>query len=120
MSEPVNPEDQLIINITPLDAIKLIEDSSNDHEFILIDLRTPKEFSKGHVKSAENMDYYSDDFKKQLDKLDKNKKYIIYCGSGVRGVKTSKIMMDMGFMEVYNILGGFAGWNITKLPVTKE
>ena len=120
MSEPVNPEDQLIINITPLDAIKLIENSSNDHEFILIDLRTPKEFSKGHVEGAENLDYYADDFKKQLDEMDKDKKYIIYCGFGVRGVKTSKIMMDMGFMEVYNILGGFAGWKITKLPVTKE
>ncbi|AEG19364.1 rhodanese-like domain-containing protein [Methanobacterium paludis] len=120
MSEPVNPEDQLIINITPLDAIKLIENSSNDHEFILIDLRTPKEFSKGHVEGAENLDYYADDFKKQLDEMDKDKKYIIYCGSGVRGTKTSKIMMDMGFMEVYNILGGFAGWKITKLPVAKE
>jgi len=55
-----------------------------------------------------------------LDKLDKKKDYIIYCHSGVRGGYFMNKMRDSGFHRAYNILGGFVGWKVSKLPLTNE
>lgn len=110
-----NQNKEVIKTLTPQNAFELIK---NHKELTLIDIRTPEEFSRGHVDGAENLDYYSEDFEKQLEKIDKEKKYMIYCGSGVRSTKTSRLMEDMGFVDLYTILGGFAGWKINKLPVT--
>ena len=102
-------------NITTNDAFKLIEKHENDTNLVILDVRTLEEFSEEHIEGAKNIDFYSPDFENQLNKLDKEKKYLIYCASGGRGTKAMKKMENLGFMEVYNIEGGFMLWCINKL-----
>ena len=49
-------------------------------------------------------------FRDELDKLDKNKTYLIYFRSGVHSGNARDIMEELNFREVYNILGGFNRW----------
>jgi len=112
-SKPTNK--QIIENITPINASKLIEKHRNDSNYIILDVRTREEFNEEHIQDAENLDYYSRDFEKQLRKMDKEKKYLIYCASGGRGTKAMEMMEELGFMEVYNIKGGFTLWCINNL-----
>jgi rhodanese-related sulfurtransferase len=63
------------------------------------------------------IDYYSDTFKNELDKLDKNKTYLIYCRTGRRTGLTLDIMEEPGFIEVYNMLGGITQWQAKGYPV---
>ena len=67
--------------------------------------------------SAVNLDFYSEDFREQLEKKDK-KKYLICCGSGLEG-KTFSVMQDLGFINIYNVLGGITMWKAMDLPLTK-
>jgi rhodanese-related sulfurtransferase len=113
---PITIKNQLIKNITPINAFKLIEKHRDDPDFIILDVRTLEEFSEEHIEGAKNIDYHSINFEKQLEKLDKEKKYLIYCASGGRGTKAMEKMKNLGFMEVYNIEGGFILWSIKKLP----
>jgi rhodanese-related sulfurtransferase len=113
-SKPIKK--QLIKNITPTDASKLIEKYKDDPNFIIIDVRTPNEFSDEHIENAKNIDFLSTDFEKQLEKMDKEKKCIVYCASGHRGAKAMKKMKNLGFMEVYNIEGGFILYSIKNPP----
>ena len=76
----------------------------------LIDVRTPEEFSEGKIDDAKNIDYYSADFKEQMAKLDKTKPVLLYCRSGARSGKSAEILSEMGFMEIYNLEGGYLGW----------
>lgn len=76
----------------------------------LLDVRTKKEYDKGHIGNAENFDFYSDDFRIMLSKLDKNKITLIYCHSGGRSGKARAIMANMGFMDVVDLKGGFSAW----------
>ncbi|NGP87671.1 rhodanese-like domain-containing protein [Fodinibius halophilus] len=73
----------------------------------IIDVRTADEYKQGHLKQADhNFDVISGEFQQQLDKLDKNETYFLYCRSGNRSGKAAHIMNKKGFENVYNV-GGF-------------
>jgi rhodanese-related sulfurtransferase len=87
---------------------------------IVIDIRTQEEYDAGHL-AAVNMriDYYAPDFKDQLDKLDKNAKYLLYCRTGHRTGITLGIMANMGFTDIHDIDGGINAWIAAGWPVVK-
>jgi rhodanese-related sulfurtransferase len=110
-----NGKEQPIKGLTPLEAFSLIKENGKDPNFVILDVRTPWEFSEEHIEGAENLDFTDPDFGEMLEKLDKEKKYLIYCKSGLRGGKVFEIMKDLGFTRIYNIKGGFEGWKSANL-----
>ncbi|MCE6992779.1 rhodanese-like domain-containing protein [Dyadobacter sp. CY323] len=72
----------------------------------LVDVRTPEEFSAGHLQHATNIDYNAPAFSTKLAKLDKTKPVYLYCRSGNRSGKSTDALKTLGFQEYYNI-GGF-------------
>ncbi len=46
------------------------------------------------------------DLTHRLDNLDKEKETIVFCQTGVRSKKASKILLENGFNTVYNVKGG--------------
>jgi rhodanese-related sulfurtransferase len=80
----------------------------------LLDVRTPQEFTQGHIEGAVNLDYFSKDFKSELEKLDKSVPVYLYCRSGGRATKAMQIMKEIGFVTVYNLKGGFLAWSQKK------
>jgi rhodanese-related sulfurtransferase len=110
---------QIIENITPEGAYILIKENKDNPNFAILDVRTPEEFLGEYIENAVNLDYYSDTFRNDLDKLDKNKTYLIYCRSGRRSENALNIMKELDFREVYNMLGGIIKWKSEGLPTTK-
>lgn len=76
----------------------------------IIDVRTPGEFEAGNIAASTNVDFYGDNFKNELAKLDKTKPLLVYCKSGGRSGKAASMMKAMGFEEVYDLKGGYSGW----------
>lgn len=104
--------------ITPQSALELMEKKGS--EIIVLDIRPKEEYEIEHIPGAVNLDYDGHQFQQKVDKLDKSKNYIIYCHSGVRGGYFMNKMRDSGFKMAYNILGGFVGWKVSKLPLTDK
>jgi len=102
------------VTITPVDALNLIEAHP---EIVIIDIRPYLEYKIDHIPRALNLDYDGHDFQRKAEMLDKSKKYLIYCKSGVRGGYFMEKMRESGFDEVYNVQGGYVGWKINKLPL---
>ena len=115
-----NSETKIIKNITPGEAFVLIEKNKDNSNLVILDVRTPKEFEDEHIENAINLDFYSETFKGDLGKLDKNKIYVTHCQLGGRSAKTVVIMKDLDFVEVYNITGGIAGWKSKGLPTVRQ
>ncbi len=109
--------DQVIEDIEIQAAFEMIQQEANNPNFTLLDLRTPEEIADGYIEGADNIDFYDEDFREQLDELDKGRKYVIYCRSGGRSGKTREMMRELGFTEVYNTLGGINEWRAAGLPV---
>ncbi len=105
--------------ISPKEASDLIAKHKNNTDFIILDVRTPREFKGGHIEKAILLDYYSKTYTEELKRLDKTKTYLIYCRTGNRTGKTLKMIKNMGFSCVYNMAKGIKGWRSKGFPVTK-
>jgi rhodanese-related sulfurtransferase len=113
-------QNQIIKNIDPKEAYTLALKNKANQSFVILGVRTPTEFTDGHIENAVNSDYKSETFKKALDNLDHNKIYLIYCGVGSRGWRASDLMKELGFGEVSHIAGGLTEWKKAGLPTTKK
>ena len=107
---------QIIENVTVKGALNLIQTNKDNPNFVILDVRTPEEFVGEHVKDATNLDYYSETFKDDLDSLDKDKTYLIYCRSGRRSAGALDTMKGLDYTEVYNMLDGILRWGTEELP----
>lgn len=107
-------------NITALESFKLIISNNNNPDFIIIDIRTQDEYDAYHIENSIIIDFYKDIFAEELNKLDKNKTYLIYCRTGRRtGTDENNaldLMKSLGFNNVYNMLGGIHAF--VKIPET--
>ncbi len=83
---------------------------NSGHDLVVLDIRTPEEYALGHIPNSVLMNYYDPSFTSDLDKLDKNKKYGIYCNSGNRSKSALSIMRQKGFIHVYELEGGIQAW----------
>ena len=81
------------------DAIKVLTPTEFKEKSVnqtIIDIRTPQEFSEGHIEGAININYFDDNFLDQIAKYDKNQPIFIYCRSGNRTTSASKKAADFG------------------------
>lgn len=82
----------------------------NNSEVQLVDVRTPKEFAKGSLDNAINIDINVDGFSERAEQtLSKDRPVAVFCHSGQRSKIAADILSDMGF-EVFNLADGLVGW----------
>lgn len=86
----------------------------------IIDVRTPDEFSKGHLANANNYDWNGNEFDKQIAPLDKSEPVFVYCLSGGRSSSAANKMRSDGFKTVYELDGGIMKWRGANLPETTD
>ena len=77
---------------------------------LLIDVRTPAEFSAGSVKGAVNIPL--DKVQSQLSKFKNKKNIVVFCRSGSRSSQAKRILEQNGFQ---NVINGGTWENVNKL-----
>ncbi len=97
-------------NAQLLDAETFKEKLAQKNNPILVDIRTPEEYKKGFIDKAMNIDFYAADFRERMDKLDKSHPLFVYCHSGGRSGQSVSILKELGFKEIYDLDGGYSGW----------
>jgi rhodanese-related sulfurtransferase len=98
-------------------------------KIILIDIRTPEEWSETGVATvAKTLDMRRDDFVTVLDRLlggDRSKPVALICARGVRSSQLSRTLRQAGYSQVIDVpegmLGSYAGpgWLSRDLPVSR-
>jgi phage shock protein E len=85
----------------------------------VLDVRTPGEYSQGHLRGALLIDVTASDFEAKVGKLPRAARYLVYCRSGHRsGIALSR-MKAMGFEHVQHVAGGIQAWQAAGLAVTR-
>jgi rhodanese-related sulfurtransferase/thioredoxin-related protein len=90
-----------------------------DKQNVVLDVRTPGEFSAGHIPGAVNLDYNAPDFQAKAAALDKSKTYLVHCAVGGRSVRACEKLSRLDFPNLYNLPGGFKAWAKAGQPVEK-
>lgn len=107
---------QVIEDVSLEEAFTLMEDNRDSHDFMIIDLRSAAEYAGGHIEAAVNIDYSAADFAEALDELDRDKVYLLYSQKDDISGQVLDMMAELGFAEVYNMLGGMEHWKKIGLP----
>lgn len=83
-----------------------------------LDVRTPAEYSDGHIPSSLNLNVREEEhFKTSVDSLlTKEHPVAVYCRSGNRSKKAAKILIEKGF-EVYELNTDITGWKVAGKPI---
>jgi NADPH-dependent 2,4-dienoyl-CoA reductase/sulfur reductase-like enzyme/rhodanese-related sulfurtransferase len=75
-----------------------------EQKLLLVDVRTPTEFTAGHIPGAINIPV--DELRTRLNELPPDRDLAVYCQVGQRGYIATRILIQKGF-KVRNIGGGY-------------
>lgn len=84
----------------------------NEHPGQIVDVRTPDEFKAGSILGAININYFDENFKQEMKKLDQSKPIYIFCQSGRRSAEAHKVLKEEGFTTIVELEGGYKAWKV--------
>ncbi len=102
-------------DITVVDLEKMIREGNTR----VLDVRTLEERMSGYINGSVNIDFYDENFRPEIEKLDRSETYVVYCASGGRSSKTVRMMEEIGFTDCHNLSGGFGEWTRAGMKVVK-
>lgn len=94
---------QELHNVSPAEFDRLRESAPAGS---LLDVRAPAEFADYHLEGALNMNYLGPDFLEEMEKLDADQQYLVYCRSGRRSVRACTLMRNAGITNLVHLDGG--------------
>ncbi|MDD3764579.1 MAG: rhodanese-like domain-containing protein [Nevskiales bacterium] len=102
------------LNVT--EAVRLI----NDRDPIILDVRNPADFKRGHLLHAQSAPLAKlDEHMGRIGK-DKARPVLVYCAIGSSSSTAADKLKKSGFAEVYPLRGGINAWVGANLPVTTK
>ena len=63
----------------------------------LVDVRSPEEYSSGHLQDSKNINWNGSNFESEIIKLDKTKPVFVYCKAGGRSSEAASKLKELGF-----------------------
>lgn len=75
-------------------------------DYTLLDVRTPEEFTSGHLENAVNLNWYDTDFTDQLKVVPKEHTVYVYCKKGGRSAEAASLLDSLGY-KVIDLKGGY-------------
>jgi len=112
----LNVSAQKVIQKNSTELNKILE---KDKKIVILDVRTPEEFTAGHLKDAINIDIRQQDFYTKFDKLNRKVVYLVYCRTNHRSGMAVDYMKQKGFTTIYQMMDGFPGWASNNLALEK-
>lgn len=82
---------------------------------MLIDTRTPDEFSFGTIQGAVNIPL--DEIRGHLAEIPRDKPVVLFCAVGLRGYLAQRILMGRGYRNTRNLIGGYKTYSMSIAPV---
>jgi len=93
---------------TDIAAAQLQAMMADGQPLLIIDVRTAEEYAGGHIEGAENLPL--DQLATWAPTLDPSARICVVCQGGTRSASAARQLVGRGFTDVYNLLGGVAGW----------
>jgi phage shock protein E len=102
--------------LAPLAAQKLIEENRDNAKFVIIDLRTQREFDAGHIEGAKQIHYYATNFMRVMSQMDRESTLFLYCQKGRQSPLAFRALQRLRFAQIFILDGGIEEWINAGLP----
>jgi len=104
--------------INEISQQQLLQEQLTANDIVLIDTRSAKEFDKGHIKGAINIDVYQ--IYRKMSEIPKDKKLVLYCRSGARASRALRILSHNGYDQLYHLDGDMNAWIQNHKPIVTK
>ncbi len=84
------------------------EQLMNDRDIVVADVRDQESFEEGHIANAMHLSMST--LQEYCQRVDKEKPVLIYCYHGISSQSVAQHLVELGFKEVYSLIGGFETW----------
>lgn len=89
--------------------------AAKKEQMMLIDTRTPEEFSFGTIQGAVNIPL--DELRDRLSGVPTDKPVVLFCAVGLRGYLAQRILIGHGYRNTVNLIGGYKTYSTAIAPV---
>ena len=96
--------------MNPIHVHQLDDMIDNKEDFFLLDVRELPEYKCGTIEGATR--YSVDELREFLEEIPEGKKIVVFCEVGLRGYVAARILMQNGFDEVFNLIGGMRTYRL--------
>ena len=104
-----------LTEITPADLNALMKEKSN---FVIVDVREPKEFKAGNIPGSVNIPRGLLEFQITKKYPDKAANIILYCKTGGRAALAAESLKDIKYKKIKSLAGGWEAWSkVAATPV---
>jgi rhodanese-related sulfurtransferase len=102
-------------HVTTADAVRLINKGA-----LVIDVRKPEEFEKGHIVNARNVPLERVQQDDNAIAKQKSKILLAVCADGATAGRAAGHLRKTGYEHAFSLKGGIAGWRADNLPLVKK
>ena len=96
------------VSVPEISPTELAAELKSDDPPLLIDVREPEEWDIAHIDGAKLIP--QGELPDRVDELTKARSLVLYCRSGARSGKATRLLLDLGFSNVRNLHGGINHW----------
>lgn len=87
-------------------------------DYVVLDIRTAKEYEEGHIDNAVNLDFYSKNFD-QLVLNYKRNGIMVYSRSSGQSQQAISKLISLGFKNIIELENGLVGWKREGFTLTR-
>jgi rhodanese-related sulfurtransferase len=110
----VPPPNAAVYEDVSVEAAKALTDATPS--LVILDVRTVAEYAGGYIERAVHIPVV--ELASRVTELDAFRATLVYCRSGARSAQAAQILVEHGFTQVYNMLGGLLDWTAEGYPTT--
>jgi hydroxyacylglutathione hydrolase len=105
----------MLTSSPPVDEVGIDAIDSAPPNAVLVDVREPEEFARGHVASAVSLPQA--ELANRLNEIPRDRPILTICQTGMRSLRSAQFLLQQGFDHVSSVAGGTAAWRAAGRPV---
>jgi hydroxyacylglutathione hydrolase len=105
----------LVWSTNRVSAPMLADELSSTNPPLIIDIRTPREWSAGHLEQSINLPLSQ--LQSHISEVPRDRRIAVHCAGGYRSSIAAGILNQYGITNLIELAGGITAWEAAKLPV---
>jgi hydroxyacylglutathione hydrolase len=107
----------LPVSHVPQWSVQELHDRLAKENVQVLDVRMDSEWDAGHIVGAVHI--VLGDLPRRFQEVDRERLTVVICGTGYRSSIATSLLLQRGFRNVVNVLGGMTAWYAAAYPTTR-
>ncbi|HLW47581.1 MAG TPA: MBL fold metallo-hydrolase [bacterium] len=108
----------MLTSLPPVDEVDIEALDRPQAGAIIVDVREPEEYAYGHVPGAVSLPQA--ELATRIAEVPRDRPVFVICESGMRSLRSSQFLRQIGYARVTNVRGGTAAWRKSGRRVVTE